>query len=86
MDVINLYTLENCPKCAILKKKCSNSKYVQNSDFSIITIDPSNKDDTDVQLLIEKGISQMPVLLVNNTFYDFDDAIKYIAARDDFVK
>nr|CAI9751424.1 hypothetical protein DGKKSRWO_DGKKSRWO_CDS_0133 [uncultured phage]CAI9752310.1 hypothetical protein CVNMHQAP_CVNMHQAP_CDS_0133 [uncultured phage] len=77
-DVINLYTMSGCPRCNVLKKRCANSKYIATTDFKVVTIDPTNELDTDVQLLKEKGITSMPIMLVNDTFYDFDSAMKFL--------
>ena len=77
-DVVNLYTMNGCPRCSVLKKRCANSKYISTADFKIITIDPTDDSDTDVQLLKEKGIASMPIMLVNDTFYDFNSAMKFL--------
>lgn len=79
MPVINLYTMEGCPKCKILHKKCAESPIIANSNFKEIIIDPNNTEDTDVQLLIEKGITSMPVLLVDDDFMTFDRALQYLS-------
>lgn len=83
-DIINLYVLKNtgCPKCKILKDRCLGSKYINNSDFEIIEIDISNRNDSNYQLLIENKIQDMPVLLINNTFYSMVDAMHIIENRD----
>lgn len=77
-DVINLYTTAGCPKCKILKERCETSAVIANSDFKVIEIDPFNESDTDLQLLIEKGMLSFPVLLVNDTFMDFGQAMRYV--------
>lgn len=76
--VINLYTTIGCPKCNVLRNKCAKSDIIANSDFEEVIIDPSNKDDTDLQLLIEHNITQLPVLLVDNTFMNFNEAMSFI--------
>lgn len=87
LDVINLYRLKDCPKCNILEKVCSESKYVKlYSTFDVFEIDPSNAKDPAFNLLIEKGITQMPVLLVNDNFYDFNSAMEYIRKKDKEVR
>lgn len=81
MDIINLYVLKNsnCPKCKILRKKCKDSWYINNSDFQVIEVDPIDPNDSSVFTLVENNIIDMPVLLVNNTFYNFADAMKLIS-------
>ena len=78
-DVINLYTTPNCPKCNILKTLCENSDYIKTSDFQICDITGENN--TYADLLSEKGFNQVPVLLVNDTFYNFNDALTFIRSK-----
>ena len=79
-QVINLYILSNsCPKCKVLKEACESSKIIQNSDFQVSIIDPiNNSEDTNYQLLLEHNITMLPVLLVDNDFYDFGNAMKFV--------
>lgn len=80
VDIINLYVAKNstCPKCKILLEQCKKSQKIKNSDFEIIEIDTSNKEDANLNLLIENNILLFPVLLVNNTFMTFEEAMKYV--------
>lgn len=79
-DVVNLYTIDNCPKCNLLKNFCSESQFIADSDFKIINI--KDDSDTDYHLLREHHILSMPVLLVNNTFYTFAEAIDFLRKQD----
>lgn len=78
-DTINLYTTESCPKCKILKQLAESSNYIKQTDFKIIDLD---KDKQSVYLLEEQNIKELPVLLVNNDFLNFQDAIKFIRYKD----
>lgn len=82
MDTINLYALKSCSKCNILAKICRESKYVKSSDFKIFIIDTNDENDSNLNLLKEHGVVDMPVLLVNNKFYSFAEAINYIRSKD----
>lgn len=77
-NVINLYTMKGCPKCDILKDRCNNSSIVDSEDFKIVEVNPNNLNDTDVQLLIEHNKLNLPILLVNNKFMEFGEAMKFI--------
>lgn len=79
-DVINLYTIPNCPKCNILKSLCKNSKYILDSDFQVCDISQEGNE-TYANLLAEEGFKEVPVLLVNNTFYSFNDALTFIRSK-----
>lgn len=79
MVKINLYTTKGCPKCAILRKKCEKSPIIANSDFKEFEIDINDNTDTNLALLIEKGITNFPVLLVDDDFMDFSRAMQYLA-------
>lgn len=65
---INLYST-NCPKCKILEKKLST----KNIEYDKVT-------DFDPETLLAKGFTSVPVLEVDNEFYDFKDSINYINA------
>ena len=78
-DIVNLYVSAlGCPKCSVLKGVCENSDYIKQTDFKIIEVNPNNSNDTDLQLLLENGIKEFPVLLVNDDFYDFSKAMLFI--------
>lgn len=78
LPVINLYTTVGCPKCEILRKRCKSSPIIANSDFEEFIVDTDNSEDTNLCLLIEKGMTSFPVLVVDNDFMDFDKAMKYL--------
>lgn len=79
MITINLYTTKGCSKCAILRKKCENSPIIANSNFKEFEIDVNNKTDTNLALLIEKGMANFPVLLVDDDFMGFGRAMQYLS-------
>lgn len=64
MASIVLYTID-CPKCKILESKL-NSKNISYEVFK------------DKDKMIEKGLSTMPVLEVDDQLLDFGKAIKWI--------
>lgn len=74
MSVVNLYTLPNCPKCKILKDICSKSKFIKNSDFEVC--DATNP--SYAEYLNEKGVKEVPVLLVDDTLYSFNEAMSFL--------
>ena len=78
--VINLYTMKGCPRCKIIKDLCSHCDKISTNDFKEIIIDPSDELDTDVQLLKEKGIETLPILLVDDDFMDFGRAVKFLTS------
>lgn len=80
MDTINLYTMPGCPKCEILKKKCSNNNYILVNDFKICEVNPNDKNDAYLMFLQEHGIENMPILLVNDKIFNFGEAIKFLEA------
>lgn len=65
-DALKLYTIETCPKCAVLKSKLK----AKNILFEEIT---------DAACIKEKGFTLFPVLeLDDGTFLDFSKANTYI--------
>lgn len=76
-DIINLYISKTAnSKSNILLDSFLSNNYVRNStDYKIIIIDSSNDKDTNLQLLFENSISDLPVMLINNTFYSFNKAM-----------
>lgn len=76
---INLYAKEGCPKCEVLETICKNSKFILENDFQICDIE---KDPIYLELLKENNIVSLPVLLIENTFYTFNEAITYIRTMD----
>lgn len=80
MTTINLYTMPGCPKCCILKEKCENSEYINSADvdFQICEVNTEDENDAYMLFLQEKGVENMPVLLVDNDLYDFSQAMKFL--------
>lgn len=76
--VINLYITKGCPKCGILQKECEKSEIIKNSDFQVSVIDTNDTNNTDLQLLLEHNLTMFPVLLVDNTFLNFEDAMHFV--------
>ena len=64
MKNITLYST-GCPKCVILGKKMGQ----KNIDYSIVD---------DVDLMVEKGFTSLPMLDVDGTMMDFMAAVKWI--------
>lgn len=83
MTTINLYTMPNCPKCRILKEKCAENKYIQSADVDFQICEVNSEDDNDAYMLFlkEKGVENMPVLLVNNDLYDFSEAMAFLRKK-----
>lgn len=78
MKTINLYTTEGCPKCNILRKRCKESPIIADADFKEFKVSVNDKNDTNLMLLIEKGMTNFPVLLVDDDFMDFNKAMEYL--------
>lgn len=78
--IINVYTMENCPKCKILKESLLKTGIMTNNEYDVkfITINPEDKKDPNLNLLIENGYFMLPVLLVNDTFMNFTQAMEFI--------
>ena len=64
MDKIILYS-NNCPRCKILKKKLDDNKI----NYEIID---------DVDIMIDKGLSTVPVLEINGRMLDFKEAVEWV--------
>lgn len=79
---VNLYTMPNCPKCKVLKEMCEESPYFKYVDFQICEINPSDKNDAYMLFLQEKGVENMPVLLVDDDLYDFAKAVTFIRNKN----
>lgn len=79
MVTINLYTKKGCPKCNILRKRCKASPIIANTDFKEFVVDTNDESNPFLALLIENGMTNFPVLLVDDDFMDFDKAMKYLA-------
>lgn len=57
-----LYSLPNCPMCKILKEKLKANK------IEYQTIENE-------EILKKEGITEVPVLIINNEKYNFNDAM-----------
>ena len=64
MDKVILYS-NNCPRCKILKKKLDDNKI----NYEIID---------NVDTMIEKGLSTVPVLEINGRMLDFKEAVEWV--------
>lgn len=64
MDKIILYS-NNCPRCKILKKKLDDNKI----NYEVVD---------NVDIMIDKGLSTVPVLEVNNKILDFKEAVEWV--------
>ena len=64
MDKIILYS-NNCPRCKILKKKLDDNKI----NYEIID---------DVDTMIDKGLSTVPVIEINGRMLDFKEAVEWV--------
>lgn len=64
MDKIILYS-NNCPRCKILKKKLDDNKI----NYEIID---------NVDIMIDKGLSTVPVLEINGRMLDFKEAVEWV--------
>lgn len=64
MDKIILYS-NNCPRCKILKRKLDDNKI----NYEIID---------DVDTMIDKGLSTVPVLEINGRMLDFKEAVEWV--------
>lgn len=67
-DKIILYST-GCPKCKVLKSKLDS----KNLDYEVFS---------DVDKMIEMGMSEMPMLSVNGDLMNFGNAIKWINSRE----
>lgn len=64
MNKIILYS-NNCPRCKILKRKLDDNKI----NYEIID---------DVDTMIDKGLSTVPVLEINGRMLDFKEAVEWV--------
>lgn len=84
MSTINLYVNHHNPitnyNSNELIKICKSSPMIQNSDFQIIVVE-QDETDTDYQMLLEHGFTfeDLPILLIDNTFYDYEKAMRLLA-------
>lgn len=62
--MVTLYST-GCPRCKILEQKLQQ----KNIDFNI---------ESDMQTIIDMGFRAAPILKVDENFYDFGGAIKWV--------
>ena len=58
----------HCPKCKVLETKLQE----KNIDYT---------ENNNVELMIQKGFTTVPILEVDNVIYDFKAAIKWIGEK-----
>lgn len=58
----------NCPKCKVLEKKLKS----KNIEFEI---------ETNIDRMFELDIAQVPVLMIDNKLYKFNEAIEWVNNR-----
>lgn len=63
--MITIYVSEGCGRCEALKKRLEKDGF----DFSI---------SKDIELLIEKGYQNAPVLQINDIFYDLKTSMELL--------
>lgn len=62
---MNILFTTGCPKCNVLKKKLKENKIPY-------------EEDNNVETLLKLGFRELPVLKVDDKYYDFNQAINYI--------
>lgn len=67
METVKLYTTY-CPKCKVLETKLKQ----KNIEFEICD------SESNIQELIDKGFKGAPVLLVDDNFMNFTDAVNWV--------
>lgn len=83
MSTINLYVNHHHPitnyNSNQLIKTCKSNTMIQNSDFQTIVVE-QDETDTDYQMLLEHGFTfeDLPILLIDNTFYDYEKAMRLL--------
>lgn len=65
--MVTLYST-GCPRCSVLKKKLTDAGV-------------QYKEVTDVNEMLDRGISHAPQLLVDGDLLDFSEAIKWLRLR-----
>lgn len=61
---LTIFTDENCPRCKILKQRLKDNNL--------------NYDIGDIQEIVEKGYSTIPILKVNDRYLQFGESIEWI--------
>lgn len=67
--MIIIYTSETCPRCKILKKKMT--------DKNIPFVEEGNNYST----ILELGMTELPVLQMDNTFMDYPTANNWVNSK-----
>lgn len=62
---MNILFTTGCPKCNMLKKKLKENKIPY-------------EEDNNVEPLLKLGFRELPVLKIDDKYYDFNQAINYI--------
>lgn len=70
MEKITLFSTD-CPKCFVLETKLKE----QNLDYT---------KNTDIDDMIKRRIYQAPMLLIDDKYYDYRDALKWLRERGKF--
>ena len=65
-----LYAIPDCPKCKNLKGRLAEKKI----DFQLCEMN-----EEEVGKMIEKGFSSAPILDINGQFFNYKDALKWVA-------
>ena len=73
MEKVILYST-HCPKCKVLSKKLSLK------EISFNEIDCRENNEV-ISMLSEKGFRSMPVLQVDDKFYNFSQSIQWIGGQ-----
>lgn len=66
---MNILYSTGCPKCRVLEKKLKEAGI----DYKL---------ETNINILIDKGFKQAPILKVGDDFLDFGQAIQYARKGD----
>ena len=67
---IKVYSLPSCPRCMVLKSKLQ-AKGIEYEEIS------------SEEILIEKGFMTVPVLQIDDKYYQFGEAVKVINELED---
>ena len=72
MRSVILYS-NNCPKCRILKQKLDD----RGIEYALVD---------DIQVMLGKGMTMVPVLEVGGVLYEFSDAVQWVKSSKGVVK
>lgn len=68
MEKIIIYAAEGCPKCSMLKKQLDSKKIPYEACY-------------DVDYMISRGFTHVPILEVDGVDMKFKDALNWISGR-----